>query len=279
LRAGIAFGLCALVLIGQTAAWDLRPVRVDPSDLSSIGDQISGFAAHCVMSYYYLIPECGYVTVMEGIGENETYGIHFNMSDEIPWHDACDTSACLRLDIIEIVFFDVLPPGNDQTVGVKIYGADGSGEPTGDLLGNRDFAPGYTDTASFSVVEVDFTNGGEVDGLDLSACGGNFVVLLTWKNDTGHPLLVLDNVSTCVDSCAVNASCCEMGITPYTYPRCGTHTYFYGTEGSWSKQDSVSDPGGSGTYGWLEGMWKCQFCRWSAAAEPMTWGGIKALYK
>jgi hypothetical protein len=105
------------------------------------------------------------------------------------------------------------------------------------------------------------------------------VVILTWKNTTSHPGLVLDNVSTCVDSCAVDAACCQMGTPPYVYPRLSTHTYDLGFEGAWGKQDSFADPGGAGAYGYLEALWTCRFCDISSAAQPTSWGAIKALYR
>jgi hypothetical protein len=232
-----------------------------------------------VLDYFYLLDGCAYVTVVDGIGENESVGLHFNMSDSVAWYPPCDTAACLTLDVVELVFYEVLPMESDQTMNVKVYGADAVGEPVGQLLGNRSFRPLPTDTVPFGTSIIDFTNGGAELGLDLSGCGGTFVVILTWKNSTGHPALVLDNVSTCVDSCPANAACCEMGAGPYVYPRQTTHTYDFGSEGSWSRQDSFPDPGGAGAYGYLEALWTCRFCSISAATRPTSWGGIKALYR
>lgn len=167
----------------------------------------------------------------------------------------------------------------DQSMNVKICGADGSGEPVGQVLGNRSFSPLPADTIPFTTSVMDFTGGGQQMGFDLSGCRGEFVVILTWKNTTGHPGLVLDNVSTCVDSCAVEAACCQMGTAPYIYPGVTTHTYDLGFEGAWGKQDSFRDPGSAGTYGYLEALWTCRFCHTSAATLPTSWGAIKALYQ
>jgi hypothetical protein len=200
------------------------------------------------------------------------------MLDTVFSYPACDTSECLTLDVIELTFYDVLAPPADQEMNVKVFGSGASGEPVGDLLGNLDFTPSYAESAVFTSVEIDFTNGAVEPGLDLSGCDGCFVVLLTWRNPTGHPALVLDNVSTCVDSCSANAACCQMGDFPYLYPR-KIHTYYYGIEWAWSKQDSIPDPGGCESFGCLEALWTCGFCTKTAATEPTTWGGIKALYR
>jgi hypothetical protein len=279
MKTWLAFGISLAVLAGQALAWHATEAPVAVQDLSRIKWSSLDLSVSCVLGYYYLLGDCAYVTVVEGIEENETFGIHFNMSDSVAWYNACDTSACMTLDVIELVCYDVLCPPSDQSMNVKVYAADASGEPTGALLGNRDFEPEYTDTAAFSTIEIDFTNGGQEPGLDVSGCGGNLVVLLTWKNPTGHPCLVLDNVGTCVDSCAADPSCCEMGTDPYLYPRLRTHTYYYGLEWAWSKQDSFCDLGGCGTYGYLEALWMCGFCTKSTATEPTTWSGIKAMYR
>ena len=233
----------------------------------------------CELSYYYLISGCAYVTVVEDIEENTSLGMHFSMADTVEWYDPCDTTACMTLDIIDLAFYDVLAPPADQSLNVKIFGADASGEPTGPLLGNRDFQPLFVDTATVTVTAIDFTNNGAEPGLDLSGCSGDFVVLVTWKNSTGHPSLVLDDVCTCVDSCAVNPTCCAMGSPPYIYPRPKPHTYDYGTEWAWAKEDSFCGPCDCGTYGYLEALWICGFCTESAATEPTTWSTIKALYR
>lgn len=270
--------LCILLLTSSAAAWDVGQVRVQSRHLDDLGPGRMGSGASCMQGYYYLLAGCPYVTVLEDIGEDESFGMHFNMLDSVYWYAPCDTSACLSLDVIELVFYDVLAPPSDQSLNIKIFGADSGGEPVGDLLGNRDFAPSYGESAGFTSVEIDFTNAAIEPGLDLSGCNGCFVVLLTWKNSTGHPGLVLDNIGTCVDSCAVDEACCEMGIYPYLYPR-KVHTYYYGTEWAWSKQDSICDLGGCGTYGCLEAFWTCGFCTKSTATLPTTWGGIKAMYK
>ena len=70
-----------------------------------------------------------------------------------------------------------------------------------------------------------------------------------------------------------------MGSYPYIYPRMRTHTYYYGVAPSWAKTDSIADPGGAGSYGYLEALWKAEFCKWSVSTEPRSWGSIKAIYK
>jgi hypothetical protein len=263
---------------GTGLAHTARSVPVGPDDLATLLEARTNLEVQCVLSYYYLLEGCPYVTVLDGIGENETYGVHFNMTDVVAWHPPCDTAACLTLDTIELVLYDVLAsPANDMNI--RIYGADADGRPVGDLLGNRDFTPLFTQPGEFTTVVIDFTNAGAVDGLDLSPCRGNFVALLTWKNPSGHPLLVLDNISTPVTNCPGTEACCDMGAVPYVYPRPATRTYFYGTEFAWAKQDSIADSGGEATYGYLEAFWSAAFCKWSAATVPTTWGSIKAMYR
>jgi len=275
--------ICSFLLAlaaGQVAAADVRVVPLTHEEASRIADlRASEILVQCALSYYYLPEGCEYVTVVESIGSGETYGVHLNMMDVVPWSTPCDTTACLKLDLIEFVLYDVLEPPADQGMNVKVYGADANGDPSGDPLGNRDFEPSYTDSAAFTTVAIDFTNGGSVQGLDLLPCRGDFVVLLTWKNPTGHPLLVLDNVSTCVANCGTNAACCQMGTPPFVYPRLTVHTAYYGTELNWSNQGPVDDPGGAGTYGYLEAFWGASFCKWSEAVVPSTWGAIKASYR
>jgi hypothetical protein len=270
--------LWCLLSASSVGAWGVGPVRMEPGSLADLDPTRIGVSVSCMQRYYYLLQDCPYVTVLESIEADESFGMHFNMLDSVYWYAPCDTSACLTLDIIELVFYDVLASPSDQSMNVKVFGADQDGEPSGNLLGNRDFEPSYTEPGGFTSVEIDFTNGGMEPGLDLSGCAGDFVVLLTWKNPSGHPGLVLDNISTCVDSCVVESACCEMGFHPYLFPR-AIHTYYYGTEWAWSKQDSICDLGGCGTFGCLEALWTCGFCTKSAATEPMTWGGIKAMYR
>jgi hypothetical protein len=277
-RIGSSVCVCSLLLTSLVAARGVGPVRMKRWNAYELDPARLVSGASCLQSHYYLLQDCPYVTALDSVDYNESFGVHFNMLDTVYWHEPCDTSECLTLDAIELVFYDVLAPPADQSMNVKVFGADSEGEPVGGLLGNRDFEPSYVESAGFSSVEIDFTNGAIEPGLDLSGCEGCFVVLLTWKNSTGHPALVLDNVSTCVDSCSVDAACCEMGSYPYIYPR-KIHTYYYGTEWAWSKQDSICDPGDCHTYGYLEALWTCGFCTKSTATEPATWGGIKAMYR
>ncbi|MFH1313262.1 MAG: hypothetical protein ABIJ00_08540 [Candidatus Eisenbacteria bacterium] len=279
MKTGLVLGISIVLIVGSGLASTMRTIPLTPSDIKEIGDLGRNLLPSCELSYFYLINGCGYVTVVEAIEEAASFGVHFNMVDTVAWRDPCDTAACMTMDIIDLVFYDVLAPPAEQGLNVKIYGADTSGEPTGPLLGNRDFDPFFVDTARVTVTGIDFTNNGQGPGLDLSGCNGAFVVLVTWKNPTGHPSLVLDDVCTCVDSCAVNAFCCEMGTTPYVYPRLATHTYDYGTEWAWSKQDSFCDLCGCMSFGYLEALWTCGFCTQSAATEPTTWSTIKALYR
>lgn len=279
MKASIIAATFIAILGSRLLAWDVRTIPLGDHEVGQIGRLGEQYEAECVLDYFYLLTGCAYVTVIDGIAENQSVGLHFNMGDSVAWYPPCDTAACLTLDMVDLVFYDVLELPADQSMNVQVYGADTSGEPVGQPLGNCNFSPLYTDTASFTTTGVDFTNGGAELGLDLSGCGGDFVVILTWKNPTGHPALVLDNISTCVDSCPVNAVCCQMGSGYYVYPRLTTHTYDFGFEGAWSRQDSFPDPGGAGTYGYLEALWTCRFCRTSSATRPASWGAIKALYR
>jgi hypothetical protein len=270
--------LCVLLMATSAGARGMNGLRMEIHNLHNVNPGRLASDASCMQSHYYLLQGCPYVTVLEGVEADGCFGVCFSMLDTVYWHPPCDTTKCLTLDVIELVLYDVLAPPADQSMNVKVLGADCEGEPIGGLLGNLDFTPSYADSAAFTSVEVDFTNGGGEPGLDLSGCGGRFVVILTWKNPTGHPALVLDNIGTCVDSCGVNSACCAMGTYPYIYPR-KIHTYCYGTEWAWSKQDSIPDLGGCETYGCLEAFWTCGFCTKTTATEPTTWGSIKALYQ
>ena len=55
--------------------------------------------------------------------------------------------------------------------------------------------------------------------------------------------------------------------------------YYYGVQPAPAITDSIADPGGVATYGYLEGLWKSDFCKTSAATRPSSWGSIKAIYK
>lgn len=258
-------------------AWELKKVKVGESDLRALKDDVPAISA-CQLYYYYLLDECAYVTVL-GLDVNQTVGANFNMTDQVPWTSPCDTSTCLSLDHIDITVYDVLPPPANQVMNVKVYGADQYGEPIGDLLANRDFEPEYSGGNRFIRCRIDFTNNNSQPGLDLSNCRGNFVVLLTAKNPTGHPMVVLDNISECVDSCSTNPACCSMGTDPYIYPRSTIHTYHYGSEGQWQRGECICDEGGCSTYGCLEAMWKCTFCVFSPSTQPETWGSVKGIYR
>jgi hypothetical protein len=266
----LAVGLVAAAALA--GAWDLEPRPASPRLLGDIDPARLVSGASCTQHRYYLLEDCAYVTVLGGVAEGTSFGVCFDMLDTL-YNDApCDTSRCLTLDVIGLVFYDVLAPPSNQGMNVKIVGADRDFEPLGDLLGNRDFTPSFAESAAFAAVKIDFTNGGTEPGLDLSGCGGRFIVLLTWENATGYPALVLDNISTCADSCAAEAACCAMGHYPFFFPR-RTHTFYYGTEWAWSKQDSVCDSGGCPGYGPLEALWTCGFCTMSTSTEPASWGG------
>lgn len=276
MRTLVVMGILLVIVAGQAGAFTVRTVAMTPQDIANLMDFRGNLAVQCMLSYYYLLADCAFVSVVDGIGENNTFGMHFSMTDVVPFYPACDTAACLTLDAVEIVLYDILSA--DQAMNLTVYGSDSAGEPSGELLGNRDFTPAAA-PGQFSTIVIDFTNGGAVNGLDLSSCHGNFVVLLTWKNATGNPDLVLDNVSTCVAGCPANPACCQMGTFPYVYPRTRTHTYYYGISPVLAITDSIGDPAGSATYGYLEGLWKSDFCKTSAAIRPSSWGSIKAIYK
>jgi hypothetical protein len=278
MKAFAALSILVLLVASQAGAFTVRSVAMTPEDIGNLMHFRENLDVHCMLSYSYLLADCGFVTVVGGIEENETFGVHFDMTETVPFHSACDTAACLTLDEIEIVLYDVLAAPNDQAMNLRIYGSDASGQPFGELLGNRDFTPASAPGA-FTTLVIDFTNGGAVSGLDLSGSRGNFVALLTWKNTTGHPDLVLDNVSTCVSECATSPACCQMGTYPYVYPRTTTHMYYYGVEPTWAFMDPIADPGGEETYGYLEGLWASDFCKSSSAAKPSTLGSIKAIYR
>jgi len=278
MKAFAALSVLVFLMVSQAGGYTVRSVAMTAQDIGSLMDFRETLAVQCMLSYYYLLTDCAFVTVVEGIEENNTFGMHFNMTDTVPFYAACDTAACLTLDQIEIVLYDVLAPPSSQAMNVRVYGSDATGEPSGALLGNRDFTPASAPGA-FTTVVIDFTNGGAVGGLDLSSSRGNFVILLTWTNSTGRPSLVLDNVSTCVGQCPTNPACCQMGAYPYIYPRTTTHTYYYGIAPAFAVTDSIPDPSGAATYGYLEGFWKSDFCKTSAATVPTTWGSIKAIYR
>lgn len=277
--------LLALILVLAAASWgwETRTLRMGGSDLAGIGDAHLASIPACTLSYYYMIDGCALVSIVSGVEENQTMGVRFEMAEAVAWHSPCDTNACLTLDAIKIVLYDVLPAPNDQSMNLKVYATGEFGQILGDALGNVDFSPAYTGGGTFSATLVDFTNEGIVPGLDLSGCGGHCVALLTWKNSTGHPGLVLDVVSACVDSCGTDAACCAMGSAPYTYPRSTAHTYDYGYGAEPEEPMPICDPAEAGqlcpTYGYVEAVWEAYFCAISASVEATTWGTIKALYK
>jgi hypothetical protein len=276
------FLVVALAAAAPVMAWETRTQHLSGSELAGISVAGPTAVPTCTLSYYYLIDGCGLVSIASGISENQTVGVRFNMAEAVPWYAPCDTNACLTLDAIKIVLYDVLAPPADQSMNLRIYASDESGRPEGPVLGNVDFAPPYGD-GGFTTSLIDFTNEGEVAGLDLSSAGGDCVALLTWTNTTGHPGLVLDVVSACVDSCATNAACCAMGVPPYTYPRTDTRTYDYGTGIEPGEPAPICDPAESGetcpAYGYVEAVWSAYFCSTSAAVRPATWGAVKALYR
>ncbi len=284
MRIGVIIVAILLITASTLPGWEMKHVRLAPQDVADYNNQGLAISVSCTLSYFYTVPGCGWVWVIDGIEENESFGVRFNMTDEVPFHDPCDTSACLTLDALKIMLYDVLPPPADQSMNLRVYAAGEGGDPLGDLLGNVDFEPSYAGTASFTTEIIDFTKGGSTPGLDLSGCGGDFVVILTWLNSTGHPCFVLDNISTCVESCAVDPDCCQMGTYPYVYPRTTPHTHYYGYFGSWlTDPDPTCDFRDSTTlcdeYGYIEGMITSYFCTVSQATEPSTWGSIKAMYK
>lgn len=271
-----------LVAAAPSSGWETSTLRISGADLAGIRGADLAAAPACTLSYYYIIDGCGLVSIASGVEENQTVGVCFNMADVVPWYSPCDTNACLTLDAIKIVLYDVLPPPADQWLNLKIYAAGESGQIEGPVLGNLDFEPAYSG-GGFSTSLIDFTNSGEVTGLDISDSGGHCVALLTWKNATGHPALVLDVVSACVDSCGTTPACCAMGISPYTYPRAGTHTYDYGHGVEPEEPVRICDPAEGDepcpTYGYVEAVWGAYFCSTSASVRPTTWGAIKALYR
>jgi len=272
-----------LAFAGTGRGWEIEIRPVTSRDLAQIGGRWLAPTPTCSLSYYYMLEGCGLASVAGDIEEDQTVGVRFNMADETAWHSPCDTNACLTLDVIKVVLYDVLPAPNDQSMNIQVYPSDGTGGISGGILGNRDFEPAYTGEGAYSANYIDFTNGGAVPGLDLSGCSGHFVALLTWKNSTGHPHLVLDIVSACVDSCATNAACCAMGNPPYLYPRADIHTYDYGRDPDPGEPEPICDPAEGGgtcpTYGYIEAIWEAYFCSSSSAVEHTTWGSIKSLYR
>lgn len=262
-------------------AWETRTHSVTGADLAVIRGASLSIVPTCTLSYYYLIDGCGLVTIASGIEENQAVGVDFDMSDVVSRYSPCDTNACLTLDAIKIVLYDVLPPPADQTLNLRVYAGDGSGQIGGALLGNVDFEPPYSG-GSFSTSLIDFTNGGVATGLDLSSSGGRCLAVLTWKNATGHPGIVFDIVSACVDSCGTNPACCAMGVSPYTYPRAATRTYDYGYGVEPGEPERICDPAEGETcpvYGYVEAVWETFYCSTSASVKPATWGAVKALYR
>ncbi len=276
--------LFALVLVITMAMVDNcfslepRKVKIQKSDLDLLKSENSQSISACHLYYYYLIDSCAYVTVL-GLDENQTVGVHFNMADHVPWLTPCDTSVCLILDELDIVLYDVLPAPNSQLLNIKVYEADQDGKPIGDPLANRDFEPEYTGSQRFVKCKIDFTNNHSQSGIDLSGCRGNFIALLTWRNSTNHPMLVLDNISECVDSCQTNPSCCQMGAYPFVYPRSTVHTHLYAGDGQWQRLDGICDEAGCNPYGYLEAFWESYFCIFSPSTQPDTWGSLKAIYR
>jgi hypothetical protein len=274
------------MILGLAAAswgWETRTIRMSSSDLAGIAGVGLASAPSCTLSYYYLIQYCALVSAVTSVEENQTVGVRFNMAESVAWHSPCDTDACLTLDAIKIVLYDVLPSPNDQSMNLQVYATDELGQILGDALGNVDFSPAYAGEGAFPATLIDFTNEGAVPGLDLSGCGGHFVALLTWKNATGYPGLVLDVVSACVEACGTNPACCQMGSEDYPYPRTIAHTYDYGYTVEPGEPTPICDPGDSGqacpTYGYVEAVWDAYFCATSASLRSITWGAVKALYK
>jgi hypothetical protein len=260
----------------------MRAHALSGRDLAEINGMHTAATPACTLRYYYLIDGCALVCIAGGIQEHQGVGTCFNMTGAVQWHSPCDTSACLTLDVIKIVLYDALPPPADQSMNLRIYPTDESGAIGGPELANVDFEAPYA-MGGFSTTLIDFTNEGEVPGVDMSGCGGHCVALLTWKNSSGHPSLVLDVVSASVDSCGTNAACCAMGIAPYAYPRTVTHTYDYGHGPEPGEPVPICDAAEGGgvcpIYGYVEALWEAYFCATSASVRPVTWGAVKALYR
>ena len=277
------FVVLLLLASAPAPGWESKTLRMSDSELAEIKRAGPAGSPACTMGYYYLIDDCALVSVVSGVEEKQTVGVCLDMVEATAWHTPCDTNACLTLDVIKIVLYDVLAPPADQTMNLKVYAAGESGQVEGDMLGNLDFSPAYGGESAFTSTLIDFTNEGTVPGLDLSGCAGRCVVLLTWENDTGHPGLVLDIVSACVDSCGANAACCAMGVPPYIYPRGTVHTYDYGHTAEPGEPGPICDPAEGGgtcpTYGYLEAVWNAYFCTTSTSVEATTWGSIKTLYR
>lgn len=277
-------GFFVLILVSGSAAWgwETRTHALSGSDLAEIAGACLAVTPACTLRHYYLIDGCGLVSIAGGLEENQNVGVRFDMAETIEWHSPCDTNACLTLDGIKIVLYDALPPPENQAMNLKIFATDESGTIEGSELGNVDFEPPYA-MGGFSTILIDFTNEGAVPGLDVSGCGGRCLALLTWKSSTGHPGLVMDVVSACVDSCGTNAACCAMGVAPYTYPRTSSHTFDYGVGLEPGDPEPVCDPGEGGAtcpvYGYVEALWEAYFCSTSASVKPVTWGAVKALYR
>ena len=135
MKVAVIVGAVLLVLTGLAAGWETGSVSVKRGVMDDIGPSSMDAGASCIVSTYYLLDACGYATVVEGVGADETFGVRFSMTEANPFHSACDTSACMRLDIVELVFYDVLAPPADQSMNMKVYGADSDGNMAGGLLG------------------------------------------------------------------------------------------------------------------------------------------------
>jgi hypothetical protein len=149
-------GFCVifiLILACESQGWDMRVIPLADSEVSRLGE----YSASCVLDYYYLVDGCAYVTVIDGLSEDQSIGLHFNMTDSVAWYPPCDTAACLTLDAVELVLYDVLAAPSNQSMNVSVYEADASGEPVGQMLGNRSFNPIPTGTIPFTTSVIDFT--------------------------------------------------------------------------------------------------------------------------
>ena len=115
---------CVLLFAVCAGSWDLKDTEMTARGLRSLIPGRLGSDVSCLQSHYYLLPGCEYVTVLEGVEADECLGTYFSMLDTVYWYSPCDTAKCLTLDVVEVVFYDVLAPPADQSMNLKVIGAD-----------------------------------------------------------------------------------------------------------------------------------------------------------
>jgi hypothetical protein len=246
----------------------------------------------CALQYYYYIPcpTYNWFAYFSGCGINEGIGAWFQVGDiSMGGHAACDPVNCHALEQFRILDFSgygTVYPGL-FTIRFDIYCCDEDGCPIGPPLWTS--GPWETHWAwnyipvdpPLSICECSVDPGPPPSGPRILIISTSIGTLCT------YPAWGFDYIGRAVEQ---GCEMIDIGGRPALYPRPFVsyyptiHSGWYGSNFQycpplWLCGDHDDIPGCT-QFGFMELAWTIYLsCSGPTAAEPSTWGNIKAMYR